>query len=147
VGSGPDHLAIALASLSDLTVFALDNTELMCRIAESNVKKYRLERRVIPILGDVQEIPYDDVSMNLVVSWESFFFWENLSHGFSECKRVLRPGGIAYIGGGFSNARLREDIVVWMRKRDPSWEEKRRGWYANCSNPHCPVTTCCRRNF
>jgi len=103
-----------------------------CRI---NVKKYRLERRVIPILGDVQEIPYDDVSMNLVVNRESFFFWENLSHGFSECKRVLRPCGIAYIGGGFSNARLRDDIVVWMRKRDPSWEEKRRGWYANCS-PH-----------
>ena len=135
VGSGPGHLAIALATLSDLTVFALDNSRPMCRIAEGNVEKYRLGRRVKPVFGDVNSIPFGDASMDLVVSRGSFFFWDNLSHGFSECNRVLRPGGMAYIGGGFGNARLRDEIVSRMRERDPSWEEKRRGWYASC-NPH-----------
>ncbi len=30
IGSGAGHLAIALATLSDLTVFAMDNAKLMC---------------------------------------------------------------------------------------------------------------------
>ncbi len=135
VGSGPGHLAIALATLSELTVFALDNAKPMVKIAGANVAKYRLEQRVRPVFGDVNAIPFGDASMDLVVSRGSFFFWENLSRGFSECQRVLRPGGMAYIGGGFGNTRLREEIASRMRERDPAWEEKRRGWYANC-NPH-----------
>ncbi|MDD1693426.1 MAG: class I SAM-dependent methyltransferase [Methanoregula sp.] len=134
VGSGPGHLAIALATLSDLHVYAMDHARPMLRIAEANVGKYRLEQRVTPVFGDVKKIPFDDASMDLVVSRGSFFFWDNLSRGFSECMRVLRPGGIAYIGGGFGNARLRDEIVIRMRERDPDWQEKRRGWYAN-SNP------------
>lgn len=135
IGSGTGHLAIALATLSDLTVFGLDNSDPMCRIAEANVKKYRLERRVRPVFGDVKDIPFDTASMDLVVSRGSFFFWENLSRGFSECMRVLRPGGMAYIGGGFGNARLQDEIAERMRERDSEWEEKQQGLYANCS-PH-----------
>ena len=134
IGSGPGHLAIALATLSDLTVFALDNSEPMCRIAETNVAKYRLERRVRPVFGDVKAIPFNKESMNLLVSRGSFFFWENLTWGFAECMRVLRPGGMAYIGGGFGNARLRDEIILRMRERNPDWEEKRRGWYAKCNH-------------
>lgn len=134
-GCGSGHLAIAIATLSNLTVFAMDNARPMCRIAEANVEKYRLHHRVRPVFGDVNAIPFDDASMNLIVSRESFFFWENLSRGFSECKRVLRHGGMAYIGEGFGNARLRDEIIIRMREHDPAWEKKRRGWYANCS-PH-----------
>lgn len=135
VGSGPGHLAIALATLSDLTVYALDNARPMYRIAQKNIEKYQLAMRVIAVLGDVQEIPYDEASMDLIVSRGSFFFWGNLSRGFSECMRVLKPGGFAYIGGGFGNVRLCDEITAKMRERDPAWEEKRRGWYRNCS-PH-----------
>ena len=134
-GSGPGHLAIALATLSDLTVYSMDNSRPMNRISRQNIARYRLDQRVIPVLGDVREIPYDDSSMDLVVSRGSFFFWENLSEGFSECMRVLKPGRTAYIGGGFGNARLREEISAQMGERDPSWEEKRKCWYRNCS-PH-----------
>jgi ubiquinone/menaquinone biosynthesis C-methylase UbiE len=133
IGTGPGHLAIALATLSDLTVYALDNNEAMHEIAEANVAKYRLGRRVRPVLGDVSSLPFGTGSMNLVVSRGSFFFWEDLSRGFSECMRVLRPGGMAYIGGGFGNARLRDEIVKKMRSRDPFWEEERRERYRKCS--------------
>jgi len=135
VGSGPGHLAIAIATLSDLTVYAMDNARPMNRIAMQNIARYRLDQRVYAVLGDVMEIPYDEASMDLVVSRGSFFFWGNLSKGFSECMRVLRPEGTAYIGGGFGNARLRDEISAKMRERDPAWEEKRQGWYRNCS-PH-----------
>jgi len=135
VGSGPGHLALSLATLSDLMVFAMDNSRTMCRVTEANVRKYRLESRVKPVFGNATRIPFDDASMHLIVSRESFFFWENLSGGFSEIMRVLRPGGMACIGNGFGNARLRDEIVSQMQERDPSWEEKRQEWYARC-NPH-----------
>jgi ubiquinone/menaquinone biosynthesis C-methylase UbiE len=135
VGSGPGHLAIALATLSDLRVYALDNSRPMQEIAGKNITKYGMGKRVVPVFGDVHAIPFDDASLDLVVSRGSFFFWRNLSQGFLECRRVLRPGGMAYIGGGFGNIRLRDEIVTTMRGRDPSWEEKRKGWYRHCS-PH-----------
>jgi len=133
VGSGPGHLAIALAALSDLNVCAMDNSRHMCRIAEENIKKYEMENRVRAVFGDVMEIPFSTGSMNLVVSRGSFFFWPNLSRSFSECLRILRPGGMAYIGGGFGNARLRDEIIAKMRLRDPEWEEKRNKWSQNCT--------------
>lgn len=135
VGCGPGYLAIALATLSDLTVYAMDNSEPVLKIAEDNVAKYRLGWRVRPVHGDVNAIPFNTASMDLVVSRGSFFFWEDLARGFAECKRVLRPGGMAYIGGGFGNARLRDEIMVQMREHDPEWEETMRGWYNNCSPP------------
>jgi ubiquinone/menaquinone biosynthesis C-methylase UbiE len=129
VGSGSSHLAIALAMLSDLTVFALDNSEPMCRIAGANVAKYWLEQRVRPVFGEVKAIPFNTASMDLVVSRGSFFSWKGLTRGFAECMRVLQPGGMAFIGSGFGNARLRDEIIVRMRERDPEWEENQRGWY------------------
>jgi SAM-dependent methyltransferase len=135
VGSGPGHLAIALATLSDVNVCAMDNAKPMLEIAEANVEKYRLGHRVRPVFGDVHAIPFGAASMDLVVSRGSFFFWENLARGFAECLRVLRSGGIAYIGGGFGNARLRDEIIIQMRERDPAWEERRQAWYDNCSPP------------
>ena len=85
-----------------------------------------------PVLGDVHSIPFDDDSMDLVVSRGSVFFWSDRTRAFSECRRVLRPGGKAYIGGGFGSADLRNDICPRMLERDPDWDEKRRGWVGRC---------------
>jgi ubiquinone/menaquinone biosynthesis C-methylase UbiE len=40
----------------------------MLKIAEANVVKYRLERRVRPVFGDVNAIPFDKASMDMVIS-------------------------------------------------------------------------------
>ncbi len=135
IGCGPAHLAIALATLSDLKICAMDNSPPMLRIAEENIRKYRLEHRIRAVFGDAMEIPFTTGSIDLVVSRGSFFFWQNLSRSFSECLRVLRPGGMAYIGGGFGNARLRDEIAATMRERDPGWEGKRSRWSQHCSPP------------
>ncbi|MBC7343666.1 MAG: methyltransferase domain-containing protein, partial [Clostridia bacterium] len=36
-------------------------------------------------------------------------FWENLEKAFKEIHRVLAPGGIAYIGGGFGTSELKKE--------------------------------------
>ena len=78
LGSGPAPLAIALAEQSGLRVFALDLSPVMLMIAAEHIHASGLVRRVVPVLGDVQDIPFDDSTVNLVVSRGSWFFWEDL---------------------------------------------------------------------
>ena len=135
VGCGSGHLAVALATLSNLRVFALDSTEPVRSIADATIRKYHLEQRVRTMPGTVNVLPFGSASMNLVVSRGSFFFWESLSRGFSECLRVLKPGGMAYIGDGFGNARIGREIMERMRDREPGWQSEQRDRYMRC-NPH-----------
>lgn len=55
--------------------------------------------------------PVVDASMDLWVSRGSVFFWKNLIWRFCECMQVLRPCCMAYIGSGFGNAHLKQEIV------------------------------------
>jgi ubiquinone/menaquinone biosynthesis C-methylase UbiE len=133
VGCGPGYLAIALATLSDLAVYPMDKSRPMLSIARENIDRYFLGRRVCPVYGYSHAIPFDDESMDLVVSRDSFFFWDDLAKGFADCRRVLKPGRMAWIGGGFGNARLRDEIISRMRQDDPVWEQERRKNFAHCS--------------
>ncbi len=122
VGSGPGHLATALATLSDLTVYALDISPDVISIMEKRIIKNDLSGRVIPIQGDVSSLPFEDKTVDLVVSRGSWFFWEDLAGGISEVYRVLKPGGKSYIGGGFGTTSLKQQIVSAMKKRDSDFE-------------------------
>ncbi len=122
VGSGPGHLATALALASECTVHALDCSPDMIEICQNRVSEKGLNKRVIPALGDVSEIPYGDNTFDLIISRGSWFFWEDLSKSLSEIYRVLRPGGKTYIGGGFGTTALKEQIVAAMKERESDFE-------------------------
>ena len=119
-GSGPGSLAIAIARISDLSVWSLDLSPHMTEIATENIREAGLSDRIRTINGDVQSLPFDDGSVDLVVSRGSVMFWKDKTAAFSEINRVLRPEGQAYIGGGFGTKELAEKI-----KRNPG--EGRRG--------------------
>jgi len=123
LGTGPGLLAIALADQSDLRVYALDLSPVALMIASEHIRDAGLVRRVVPVLGDVSELPFEDNSIDLIVSRGSWFFWDEIATAFREIQRVLVRGGFAYIGGGFGNATLREEISATMRARDPDWEK------------------------
>ena len=125
LGSGPGHIAIAVAQASKMQVYSLDRSEEAQKIARKNIKDAGLEGRVIPISGDVAAIPLPDNSVDLAVSRGSIYFWDDLHAAFSEVARILKPGGRTFIGGGFGNAELRDDIVQKMIARKPEWEQ----WY------------------
>ena len=42
--------------------------------------------------GDVRALPFEDGTFDLVVAFETVYFWD-MPVGFSEVRRVLRPGG------------------------------------------------------
>jgi SAM-dependent methyltransferase len=54
------------------------------------------------VFADAQALPFRDNYADVVVSRGSFPFWEDKRLGFAEVYRVLKPGGVAYIGRGFS---------------------------------------------
>lgn len=122
VGAGPAPLSIALAKITMHNIYAMDISEEMCRIAKLNISKVNMENRIIPVEGDVQCIPFDDEFADLVISRGSMFFWKDLKSGFKEIYRILKPGGGAYIGGGFGNGRIKEKIKKQLNEKNKDSE-------------------------
>jgi SAM-dependent methyltransferase len=123
-------LSIALSLLSNLHVTALDSSPEMYALAQKNIRDRCMEDLVVPIMGDVHAIPAPDATFSLVVSRGSYHSWEDLPAAFSEVYRVLRPGGIAYIGGGYVSARIRDEVLSARKERGlvhyPVYPVKRR---------------------
>jgi len=99
-GAGPAYLSIELAKITNLEIWALDIDPEAIKIAGRNIQAAGLSKRIKTVLGDVQKMPFADGSAELVVSRGSFLFWENKVKAFQEIWRILKPGGVAFIGGG-----------------------------------------------
>lgn len=122
IGSGPGHLAIEIAKRSDLNINTLDISKEMNDIAESNILASQTAHQIKTTLGNVENIPFENDYFDLIVSRGSVYFWDDHIQAFSEIKRVLKVGGVAFIGGGFGNAALRDHIIAQMREKNPQWE-------------------------
>ncbi|KMY65874.1 methyltransferase [Desulfocarbo indianensis] len=126
IGCGGGYLGIALAQCSDMNIKFLDPLDEMLAIAGRNVAEHGLRDRTEIVRGSSDSIPLPDASVDLAVSRGSVFFWENLEASFQEIHRVLAPGGIAYIGGGFGSSRLKEGAIQkWEAEKGDSsqWKE------------------------
>jgi SAM-dependent methyltransferase len=114
VGGSAGSLAMALARVTELTVYMVDLEPAATRLCGLRVDEAGLTGRVIPLEGDALDLPLRDGLANLVVSRGSIFFWPDQLAGLLECYRILAPGGTAYVGGGFPRAldpAIREDLV------------------------------------
>ena len=119
LGTGTGALARAIAKITNLKVYALDISKDMLKLTEKYIKEEGLEGKIIPILGDVHNMPFEDNFADLIISRGSMFFWNDKIKAFKEIYRVLKLDGMAYIGGGFGNRELREKIFAEMRRRNP----------------------------
>ncbi len=124
VGSGPGHLALALAGISRFSIDAMDTSQDMLSCAEKNIRAAGMSGRIRTVHGDVHALPYEDSSIDLIVSRGSVFFWDAPGRAFAEIYRVIRPGGRTFIGGGFGSPEIKAAITAKMREHDPAWEDK-----------------------
>ncbi|WP_292386293.1 class I SAM-dependent methyltransferase [Methanoculleus sp. UBA430] len=120
IGSGPGLLSVALAEKSNLSMIALDTDPAMARIAQETAAG--CPDRVTPIIGDVHCMSIRDNAVVLIVSRGSIYFWHDRPQAFREIERVLRPGGVAFVGGSFGTPALRETVFTEMRRRNPEWD-------------------------
>ena len=99
VGTGPGRVPLLIAErCPELIVEGLDLSEEMIGRAtrgavSAGIGQERLRYRV----GDVAALPYEDASVDLVVSSLSLHHWTDVPAGLAEIRRVLRPDGEAWI--------------------------------------------------
>jgi ubiquinone/menaquinone biosynthesis C-methylase UbiE len=107
IGCGPGYLALEVAKNSGLKIYALDISEPAIELAKQYIEKEGLANRIIPIVGDVHKMPFEDNSVDLAVSRGSLPFWDDKAKAFREIKRILKPKGIACIGCGFGSGYVK----------------------------------------
>ena len=103
IGAGPASLAIAMARISDLSLYTLDISRETNMIAKRNIEAENLASRITQVRGDVHRLPFKDHMADLVISRGSMFFWSDRVKAFKEICRILKPGGCAYVGGGLGD--------------------------------------------
>jgi ubiquinone/menaquinone biosynthesis C-methylase UbiE len=100
VGTGPGTLPLLIAAQSPhLSISAVDLSPEMIARATS-AADMRATPGAGPIsfqIADVADLPFDDQSVDLVVSTISMHHWADPAAGLREIVRVLRPGARAWI--------------------------------------------------
>jgi SAM-dependent methyltransferase len=110
IGGAEGSLAVELAKITDLTVYVVDISPAAVRLCNLLADEAGLTGRVRAIEGDAQSLPLRDGFADLVVSRNSLFEWPDRQAGLLEAYRIMKPGGVAYMGGGFS--RLLDPVTL-----------------------------------
>jgi ubiquinone/menaquinone biosynthesis C-methylase UbiE len=127
VGGGCGSLALELAKITNLKVYVLDIDPIAVALCNVLADEAGLSDRVFGVVGDAQNMLLRDGFADLVVSRGSIFFWPDPDAGIRECWRILKPGGVAFVGGGFSRLMDKatlDELVKWAREKRAAHPEK-----------------------
>jgi SAM-dependent methyltransferase len=95
LGCGTGELVLAISRrLRDARIIGIDLSPDMLLFASRHATT---DGRLRFTVGDVASLPFDDASVDLIVSTLSLHHWSEPANGFAEIARVLRPGGVALI--------------------------------------------------
>jgi ubiquinone/menaquinone biosynthesis C-methylase UbiE len=100
VGTGPGTLPLLIAAQSPhLSLSGVDlSAEMIARATSAADLRTTPDARPISFqIADVADLPFDDRSVDLVVSTISMHHWADPAAGLREIVRVLRPGACAWI--------------------------------------------------
>lgn len=98
LGSGTGFLSIEIGKRSpSLQVYGIDISRQMVKIARGQAKE---GKNVQFKLGDAAELPFEDNSIDFIVSIASLHHWTRPAQVFNECYRVLKIGKEAWIYDG-----------------------------------------------
>jgi ubiquinone/menaquinone biosynthesis C-methylase UbiE len=128
VGCGTAVFAIELSKSSGLRIFALEKEKAIYEVALTNIKKENLVNKVIPILGDAHDLPFDDGFANFVISRGAYHCWKDKVQVFREIYRVLKERGIGFVGGGFGRYVTDKELRRMKSLRARSLQEDRKAY-------------------
>jgi ubiquinone/menaquinone biosynthesis C-methylase UbiE len=115
-------MAVALARMTSLRIFGLDYSREILALARKELSSQGMGNRIDLIEGDIHHIPMRSESADLVISRGSLGFWKKQAVAFKEIHRLLKRGGMGYIGGGLGSKELAEKINREMAKRENGWK-------------------------
>ena len=93
IATGTGDLAIALKKTNATQIIGLDISPGMLAIGKDKVKTLSLDKTITMVLGDSENLSYEDNYFDLVTVAFGVRNFENLEKGLGELFRVLRPQG------------------------------------------------------
>ncbi len=93
IATGTGDLAINLTATGAKRIVGLDISPGMLAIGKKKVLKLKLDPIIEMVLGDSENLPYEQATFDAVTVAFGVRNFENLEKGLSEIYRVLRPGG------------------------------------------------------
>jgi ubiquinone/menaquinone biosynthesis C-methylase UbiE len=110
VGSGTGFLSIEIAKRAPkLNIYGIDLSRKMVEIASGNARNFG---NVKFKLANAIDLPFENNSVDFIVSTGSFHHWKHPFKVFNECYRILKDNGIAWIYDGCSNSPKNEKIKL-----------------------------------
>ena len=93
IATGTGDLAINLAETNAAKITGLDISSGMLDIGKQKIKKKSLDHKIEMVLGDSENIPFDDDSFDAITVAFGVRNFETLEIGLKEIHRVLKPNG------------------------------------------------------
>jgi len=101
IGCGTGNLDVELAKLTKLTIIGLDIDPDMKPLFERRVREAGFQNRIRFVTGDAQKMPFPDDHADLIVSRGTLTFIPDIGKCLREVDRVLKPTGVAFLGGRY----------------------------------------------
>ncbi|MBN2868617.1 MAG: bifunctional demethylmenaquinone methyltransferase/2-methoxy-6-polyprenyl-1,4-benzoquinol methylase UbiE [Flavobacteriaceae bacterium] len=93
IATGTGDLAINLAETSAEKIVGLDISPGMLSVGKEKVKAKQLDNRVDMIIGDSENMPFEDNTFDAITVAFGVRNFETLENGLKDILRVLKPGG------------------------------------------------------
>lgn len=115
LGCGPGQLVLEMARQApSLHVTGIDLSEKMLADARQSAQQANLGEQVDFRPGNVEDIPFPDQSLNLVLSTLSLHHWTDPVQVLNEIDRVLKPGGAFYIFDLRRDMAMPFYLMIWF---------------------------------
>ncbi|APY12843.1 bifunctional demethylmenaquinone methyltransferase/2-methoxy-6-polyprenyl-1,4-benzoquinol methylase [Seonamhaeicola sp. S2-3] len=93
IATGTGDLAINLAETNASKIVGLDISSGMLEIGKEKVNKKGLANKIEMVLGDSENMPFEDNTFDAITVAFGVRNFENLENGLKEILRVLKPNG------------------------------------------------------
>lgn len=116
VGSGPGTLIVELRKRTSMQWINADINSHFFPHFYKLARENGIHSGINAIRADVHDMPFRDNYADVIISRGSYWSWDDKPAAFAEIYRVLKPGGVAYIGRGFS-PNLDLETATAIRKK------------------------------
>ncbi|KAB1153873.1 bifunctional demethylmenaquinone methyltransferase/2-methoxy-6-polyprenyl-1,4-benzoquinol methylase UbiE [Tenacibaculum aiptasiae] len=93
IATGTGDLALMMSALKPQRIVGLDISAGMLEVGKQKVAKANLSDKIEMIVGDSENIPFEDNTFDAITVSFGVRNFENLDKGLKEILRVLKPGG------------------------------------------------------
>ena len=93
IATGTGDLAINLTKTKASKIVGFDISQGMLQVGRKKIEKLQLTNTIEMVLGDSENIPFENNSFDAITIAFGVRNFENLEKGLSEIYRVLKPGG------------------------------------------------------